>query len=299
MIHTATHVLEALDAKVLSASVEGGQGGVAGRSGSNAAPWDTILGNAQGEEGPASGAGAAMISIPDSVLDRLRQFDTPTVCNVIELFDVRPRHSGYLDARIRSCFPDLPPMVGYASTATFRSAAPRREGDAYAGLGDQIAAFNGLPGPAVVVFQDLDDPPAAATFGEVMCTTYQKFGAVGLITSGAGRDLDQVAALRFPCFTNGAICAHGYCHFPQIHVPVRIGGVTIHPGDLLHGDRNGVTTIPLDIAAEVADACPEFMAAEAIVLDYLRSDQPNLRGFRDAQAECQDRIAKLAKRLRR
>ena len=50
-----------------------------------------------------------------AVLDRLRQFDTPTICNVLELFDFRPRTAGYMDGRIQACFPKLPPMVGYAS----------------------------------------------------------------------------------------------------------------------------------------------------------------------------------------
>src|SRR3984957_4433725 len=200
----------------------------------------------------------------------LRQFDTPTVCNVIELFDLHSRAGGYMDARIQAVYPSLPPMVGYASTATFRSAAPPRTGNVYAGLVEQVASFAELPGPAVVVFQDLDQPVAAATFGEVMCTTYKAFGAVGLITSGGGRDLDQVEVLNFPCFTSGTICAHGYCHIPSINVPVHVGGVMVHPGDLLHGDRNGVTTIPLSIASAVGQACAELVAAEAIVLDYLK-----------------------------
>src|SRR6201998_3580235 len=156
-------------------------------------------------------------------LELLRKFDTPTICNVIELFDVRPRTAGYMDARIQACYPKLPPMVGYAATATFRSAAPPRSGNVYSGLAEQVASFAELPGPAVVVFQDVDNPVAAATFGEVMCTTYKAFGAACLITSGAGRDLDQVEVLNFPCFTSGTICAHGYCHIPQIGVPVHVG----------------------------------------------------------------------------
>ena len=55
-------------------------------------------------------------------------------------------------------------------------------------------------------------------------TTYKAFGAAGLITSGAARDLDQVEAMHFPCFADGAICAHGYCHILQINVPVHVGG---------------------------------------------------------------------------
>ena len=235
---------------------------------------------------------------PDD-LALLRRYDTPTVCNVIELFDVRPREAGYMDGRIQACYPKLPPMVGYASTATFRSAAPPRSGNVYSGLAEQVASFAELPGPAVVVFQDLDSPPAAATFGEIMCSTYKAFGAAGLITSGAGRDLDQVEALDFPCFTSGTICAHGYCHIPQINAPVHVGGVTVHLGDLLHGDRNGVTTIPHAIASAVAHGCEEYMAAEAVVLDYLKAERIDPKGYARARVECKDRIDALAKRLKK
>src|SRR5579859_4506094 len=187
-------------------------------------------------------------------LELLRRYDTPTVCNVVELFDLYPRTAGYLDRRIQACYPKLPPMVGYAATATFRSAAPPVAGNVYSGLVEQVAAFGELPGPPIVVFQDLDSPVASATFGEVMCTTYKAFGAAGLITSGAARDLDQVEALQFPCFADGTICAHGYCYIAQLHIPVHVGGVMIHPGDLLHGDRNGVTTIPNELAGAVIEA---------------------------------------------
>jgi regulator of RNase E activity RraA len=240
----------------------------------------------------------AMPAVSAAVLDLLRKYDTPTVCNVVELFDLRPRHSGYMDGRIQACYPKLPPMVGFASTATFRAAAPPRSGNVYAGLDQQVASFAELPGPAVVVFQDLDNPVAAATFGEVMCTTYKTFGAVGLITSGAGRDLDQVESLHFPCFTSGTVCAHGYCHIPSINVPVHVGGVMINPGDLLHGDRNGVTTIPTEIAAAVAQGCAELAKAEAVVLDYLKSGRVDPKGFAAARNECKAMIDALAKRLK-
>jgi regulator of RNase E activity RraA len=237
-------------------------------------------------------------AVPASDLELLRKFDTPTVCNVVELFDVRPRTAGYLDGRIQACYPKLPPMVGYASTATFRSAAPAKEGAVYAGMVDQVASFAELPGPAVVVFQDLDNPMAAATFGEVMCTTYKAFGAAGLITSGSGRDLDQVEALQFPCFTNGTMCAHGYCQIVQLSVPVHVGGVTVHPGDLLHGDRNGVTTIPNELASLVAKGCVELASAEAVVLDYLKAGAVDVKGLAAARKESQARILELARKLK-
>ena len=130
-------------------------------------------------------------------LQKLAKYDTPTICNVIELFDIRPRNVGYMDARIRAAFPEMPPMVGFAATASMRCAAPAKR-SSYDMLETQLKQFQELAGPAVVVFQDLDDPPIAATFGEVMCSTYRAFGSVGIVTSGGGRDLEQVRALNYP-----------------------------------------------------------------------------------------------------
>jgi regulator of RNase E activity RraA len=204
-----------------------------------------------------------------------------------------------MDHRITACFPRMPPMVGFASTATFRSAFSPRAGDVYSGLADQVASFADLPGPAVVVFQDLDSPAVSATFGEVMCSTYKAFGSAGLITSGAGRDLLQVEALNYPCFTGGTICSHGYCHILQIGVQVHVGGILVKPGDLLHGDANGVTTIPLDIASAVAQNCPEFVRAEDAVMSYVKGGKVDSAGFAAAHKECRRLIEELAKKLRR
>jgi 4-hydroxy-4-methyl-2-oxoglutarate aldolase len=228
----------------------------------------------------------------------LSQYDTPTICNVIELFHIRPRTAGYMDSRIHACFPDMPPVVGYASTATFRAAFAPAEGSTYKSLDEQVRAFELLPGPPIVVFQDLDDPPVAATFGEIMCATYQAFGAAALITSGAARDLLQVRALGFPVFSNGAICSHGYSHTLTIHEPVRVGGIAVQPGDLLHADANGVTTIPVEIASDVAHTAAEFVAAEAVILDYLKAGTPNPTRFAEARRECQQRIVELSERVR-
>jgi len=119
------------------------------------------------------------------------------------------------------------------ATATMRCAEPRREGDVYGSLDEQVARFGELAGPPIVVFQDLDDPPVAATFGEIMCTTYQAFGAVGLVTSGAARDVDQVRLslesaysgdqkwfadkLRRPHVSNARQRRHGECRDEHHH----------------------------------------------------------------------------------
>jgi regulator of RNase E activity RraA len=240
-----------------------------------------------------------MVSIDAATLDKLRSFDTPTICNLIELFDVRPRDAGYMDDRIKACFPEMLPLVGFAATATFRASMPPRDGDGYSSNEAYVEHFGELSGPPVVVFQDLDSPPVAATFGEVMCTIYKTFGARGLIASGAGRDLDQVRRLGFPVFTSGAICAHGYVHIPQIFVPVHVGGIALYPDDLLHADCNGVTTIPVEIAREVADVGDEFVEAEAVILNALRESGPSLEVLRAARAESRHRIEQLRQRVSR
>ncbi len=241
---------------------------------------------------------ASSPTVSNEVLSALAQFDTPTVCNVIELFNARPRNQGYMNHEIRCCFPKFPPMVGYALTSTFRSQAPPRDGDVYSSLEKQLEVFDELPGPPVIVFQDLDEPTAAATFGEVMCTTYQSFGATGLITSGTGRDLDQVERIGFPVFTGGTTCSHGYCHVVSVGIPVTVGGIAVYQGDLLHGDCNGVTTIPPETASEIPDACKELMAAEDIVLDYCRGEGITVAGYAEARRECGAAIAALGRRLR-
>ncbi|MEX2172520.1 MAG: RraA family protein [Pirellulales bacterium] len=235
------------------------------------------------------------------LLPKLAQYDTATICNTIELFGVRSDATGFMDGRIRSAFPDLPPMVGYATTASFRSAAPPKGVDTYGSLETQIQQMESLPGPAVVVFQDLDEPPVGATFGEIMCSVYQAFGAVGLVTSGGGRDLLPVRKLEFPVFTGCTISSHGYSHLINVGSAVRVGGLVVEHGDLLHGDGDGVTSIPIEIAAEVADVAAEYVAAERILLDFAQGEgektiaelMERRRVFGDAMAVLKRRVSRV------
>jgi 4-hydroxy-4-methyl-2-oxoglutarate aldolase len=103
-----------------------------------------------------------------------------------------------------------------------------------------------------------------------MCSTYKAFGSVGLITSGGGRDLLQVKALDYPVFTGSTICSHAYCQTLDIGGPVRVGGLVVETGDLLHGDANGVTSIPQELGSEVLEVADEFLAAEDQILQYVK-----------------------------
>jgi 4-hydroxy-4-methyl-2-oxoglutarate aldolase len=238
--------------------------------------------------------------MPPSAADLklLAQYDTPTISNVIELFEIRPRSAGYMDVRIRSCFPEMPPIVGFASTATMRTAHSPAGGEVYSSLDEQVARFAELAGPAIVVFQDLDDPPVGATFGEIMCASYQCFGALGIVTSGPARDLDQVRRLGFAAFSDGVVSSHSYSHITSIHQAVRVGGMEVRPGDLLHADANGVCSIPVEIASQVAEAAAEFVTAESVVIDFARTGNRDAKAYSEARRETVRLIAALGQRLR-
>lgn len=233
----------------------------------------------------------------ESVLAKLRECDSATICNVIELFALRPRNRGFMDRRVKAAFPNLPPMVGFASTATCRTFVepdPKKK----TGAPDLIARFDELSGPAVAVLQNLDAGGAAAVFGDVICSSFKAFGATGLVTDGPGRDLPGIAAIDFPVFCDGLVAAHGYNQLLDLHVGVQVGGISVYPNDLVHGDGSGVTTIPKEIAADVADACEEFAAAEAIVIDLAQSGSANLAELREAYEEKTRLLDALSKRLR-
>ena len=150
----------------------------------------------------------------------------------------------------------------------------------------------------MVVFQDLDDPPRAATYGEVMVTTFKAFGFAGLITSGGARDIEQVDRLQFPCWASSVIVSHGYCRFPEVGIPVQLGGLQVKPGDLLHADANGIVNIPHEIAPAVAELCEPYIQAEEIILQYLRSSQPTVEGYGESVRKAKQRMGELRERAR-
>ena len=229
-------------------------------------------------------------------LEKLASVDSPTIANVIELFGCRSDVAGYTDGTVKAVYPDIKPIVGYAVTATFRSAYPAAAKDAYSSLPKVIAAGQAIACPRVIVIQDLDSMPAAAIYGEVMATTFKKFGYVGLVTNGAGRDYEQVRQLGFACFTSSMIASHGYPTLPEANVPVTIAGLHVVPGQLLHADANGIVHIPNAIAGAVAELVDPFIAAEQGLIDYVQSSEADSEGFDAAYGAMKRRVGELAQR---
>jgi 4-hydroxy-4-methyl-2-oxoglutarate aldolase len=209
----------------------------------------------------------------------LRGMDTPPVCNAIEVFNVRGRTNGFPGMEIRCLFPELGPMVGYALTVTVDSTTPdvSRNDQVWQ---EWVLAMQAAPKPIVLVFQDIGPQPSkSAHMGEVMATLAWRLGVVGLVTDGGVRDLLEVQRLGFHYFAAGVVASHGNPRLLAVNVPVTLDGVRIEPGDLLHGDMNGVTTIPLGIACQVAEAARHVREDEARLMGYIKSPEFTVEGF--------------------
>jgi 4-hydroxy-4-methyl-2-oxoglutarate aldolase len=228
------------------------------------------------------------ILTPDQIA-ALRRFNTPTVSNAIEVFDVRPRHTGFLPHVIRCLLPDIGPIVGYAVTSQTRAdwAVPL-EPDLTANYLPYVAAQQG---PKIAVGQDLDDSPGlGAQFGEVNATIHKTLGCVGHITDGCPRDLDEVEALGFGLFGRNPCVSHAYVRLVDFGKPVRLAGVEIRPGDLLHADKHGVCIIPEGIADRVAEACLEVERIEKPLLEICRSPEFDLEEYLKRRSAMRARI---------
>lgn len=218
-------------------------------------------------------------------IEKLKEFDTPTICNVIESFGVRPQTEGFLPASIKALFGEMPPMVGYAVTVTFRSATKPQGQVAYGDLGKHVDQVLKVPGPRVVVIQDIDNPPLAASSGEMMGSLYAACDCVGMITNGFIRDATQLRKRGFPVFSAGTCCSHGYPQFLEMNVPVEIEGVKINPGDLLHGDGDGVVIIPIELVPQIVQLAPKLAKSEQEFFDYVDSGQITAEGVSQAAAK--------------
>jgi regulator of RNase E activity RraA len=210
--------------------------------------------------------------LPVAVLENLRAIDSCTVANAIETFDVRLRNTGFADSRIRCIFTEFPPMVGYAATARIRTSEPPMEGHSYHERTDWWEHVLSIPKPRVIVVQDIDDHPGRGSFvGEVHANIFLALGCVGLVTNGAVRDLPPVRATKFHLFAGCISVSHAYAHIFDFGGVVEVGGLRIQPGDLIHGDRHGVQTVPQEIADKIPAAAKQILQKEQALIALCHS----------------------------
>jgi 4-hydroxy-4-methyl-2-oxoglutarate aldolase len=165
---------------------------------------------------------------------------------------VRARTQGFTSAAFRCLFTNFPPMVGYAATFKIRSADPptlRGRTDAGPDWWNHVL---GMPAPRVVVVQDTDEVPGTGAFlSSASAHVLMAMGCVGGVTNGAARELPGIEESGFQVFAGGFAVSHAYVRVVGMGCTVGLGGLTIHPGDLIHGDRHGILTIPHHLAAEL------------------------------------------------
>lgn len=156
-------------------------------------------------------------------------------------------------------------LVGWARTALSVpvEAPPARH------YGGEIDFIDGLRAGDVAVV-DCSGRPAAA-WGELFSTAAKGRGARGAVIDGLVRDRRKIGELGFPVFGRGVrpTDSLGRVSLQEVDVPVTLGGVTVHPGDLVVADEDGVTVVPRDRAAETIDLALAKAATENKARDLL------------------------------
>ena len=222
-------------------------------------------------------------SLTNSGFQQLQKLDTCTVSNAIERIEARPRNEGSISgAAVRCQFPNFEPMLGYAATGRMRSTAAPVSGGAYYENMHWWRYLASIPEPRVMVVQDVDDRPGlGALVGGLHAVIGRALNCVGYVANGSVRDLSEVEAIGFHLFSGTVAVSHMYAHVGDYGEPVEIGGLKISPGGLIHGDRHGVHTIPLSVAADIPEMASQILREELDLSEFCRSPRFSLEGLEE------------------
>ncbi|MBB1090752.1 RraA family protein [Rhodopseudomonas palustris] len=224
-------------------------------------------------------------ALPAAVLEALARYDTPTICNAMEIVAPERRAIGFTTRPLICPFPQLPPIVGYARTATIRATVasdlPAAEQQArrmayyeYVGSGY---------GPRISVIQDIDGPDAGfgAFWGEVNSAVHKALGCLGVVTDGSIRDVPQWAP-GFQALAGSLGPSHAHVHVTGFAAEIRVAGMTVRDGDLIHADSHGAIVIPHHLAEELPAAAELCGRREVPILEIARDPSFSLQRLREA-----------------
>ncbi len=233
-----------------------------------------------------------MPSLPDRAdLEALRAFDTPTICNALEIVAPARRAVGFIRRPLIAAFPEMKPVVAFARTAHIRSREPHPRGRDAAteirlGYYAHIAAE---PLPSIAVLQDIDAPDQGfgAFWGEVQTNVHKGLGCVGVVTDGSVRDLDAMAS-DFFVLAGSIMPSHAYVHLVDFGGTVSVAGMLVSPNDVIHADRHGAVVIPPDAVKKLPAAVDLLTRREKVIIDAAKAPGFSIDRLRRAFAEQED-----------
>jgi regulator of RNase E activity RraA len=210
--------------------------------------------------------------LTQALVKALIAVDTPTICNAIEIVEGRRASGGFTRQPVVAAFPALPPILGFARTATIAAAAPSNI-PAQEQKALKVAYYRQFEAtePVIAVIEDTDDQPGiGAMWGEVNSAIHKGLGVQGALTNGSIRDLDMLAP-GFQLLAGMLGPSHAHVHVAAVGVPVTVFGLRIHPGDLIHADKHGAVIIPPGMAKALPAAIELCNRQEAPILRAARA----------------------------
>lgn len=200
--------------------------------------------------------------LPHAELLQLKRWNTPTIYNGWEQITARdPAADGFNLEECRDFMPHMGPMVGYAVTVVIEPSSARHPRENPGGWTEYRRHVASLPGPKIVVVQDLDKPRVIGSFwGEVNSNIHRALGCVGTITDGAIRDIDEMCNAGFKAIARRPCVGHAHSHPVRWGCDVEVFGRNVSPGDLIHADKHGFLVIPPKDQGPLLDAA-RFMDA--------------------------------------
>ena len=220
-------------------------------------------------------------------LDLLTQWDTPTICNALELIAPERRGHGFTTEHAVCLNPKLKPIVGYARTARCATRTPPEESAKE--LADRRLAYYEYVAhalhPTIAVVQDIEtDPGAGAFWGEVQTNIHKGLGCLGAVTNSAMRDLDDCAS-GFQILARKVVPSHIYNRVIDFGKPIEVLGMVVKHDDIIHADQHGAVVIPKEAVTELPTAVDLMIRKEAVQLDAARDPSFNLEMLRTALTE--------------
>ncbi len=193
---------------------------------------------------------------------QLKRWNAPSIYNGWEQVTRRnPGSAGFNLEATCDFMPQMGPMIGYAVTVVIEPSNPRHRSANPAGWQEYRRYVASVPGPKIVVVQDLDHPQVVGAFwGEVNSNMHRALGCVGTITDGAIRDVDEMTNAGFKALARRLCVGHAFAHPVRWNCPVPVFGRTVHPDDLIHADKHGFLILAPEEQPGLLDAV-RFMDA--------------------------------------